>query len=76
MKTKKRIIVFILLGWSVVHGILYLNSNGYYSRNYFWPFAQESNFYSQYNFDEFFAYALVPWISILFYKLLYPYFKI
>ncbi|MEH6535131.1 MAG: hypothetical protein V7719_01965 [Psychroserpens sp.] len=76
MKTKERTIAVILFGWSVVHGFLYFKSNGYYSRNYFWPFDKEPSFYSQYNFDEFFAYAVVPWLAFLFYKLLYRYFKI
>lgn len=76
MKNKERILVVILFGWSVVQGFLYFKSNGNYSHNYFWPFAKEPDFYIQYDFDEFYIYAILPWMSLLFLKLFYRYFKV
>ena len=64
----ERIFISILVGWTSLHIVLVLISDG--SKNCFWPFDTEPTLKADYDFSEFFIYAIVPWIIFIVYKFL------
>jgi hypothetical protein len=68
LTSKERIIVAVLTGWTLLHFILLQISDG--SKTYFWPFDKDPSLKSDYDFSEFTAYGLIPWVVFLVYKLL------
>jgi hypothetical protein len=65
---KELIIVAILFGWTIIHLILFMVSDG--STEYFWPFDRDPKIEYDYDFSEFAIYGLVPWIVFVVYKFL------
>jgi hypothetical protein len=63
LSDKERLSVAILSGWTILHLILLLISEG--STKYFWPFDEEPRLKSDYDFSEFAVYGLVPWAVFL-----------
>ena len=68
LSDKERLIVAILAGWTILHFILLLISDG--STEYFWPFDKDPGIKTDYDFSEFAIYGLVPWaVFIIFWFL-------
>jgi len=63
LSDKERMIVAILAGWTILHLILLLISDG--STQYFWPFDKDPGIKTDYDFSEFCIYGLVPWVVFL-----------
>jgi hypothetical protein len=68
LNEKEKMIVAILVGWTILHLILFIISDG--STSYFWPFDEEPNIKFDYDFSEFAVYGLVPWIIFVIYRFL------
>ncbi len=68
LTSKEKKIVSILFGWTILHLILLLISDG--SKDYFWPFDTEPSIKSDYDFSEFLVYGLVPWVMFFINKFL------
>ena len=67
---KEKIILSCLIGWSILHTILFLLSDHYESSSsYFWPFDDEP-LRNSYDFSEFAVYCIIPWVVFGTYKLL------
>jgi hypothetical protein len=65
-KERKR--VAILSGWTILHLILYLISNG--SKKNFWPLEETLDIKADYDFSEFVVYGLIPWVILIVYRFL------
>ena len=68
LSDNERLTVAILSGWTILHLILLLISEG--NTKYFWPFDEEPILKSDYDFSEFAVYGLVPWAVFLIFLVL------
>lgn len=68
LNDKERKIVAILAGWTILHLILLVISDG--STEYFWPFDKDPGIKTDYDFSEFAVYGLVPWVIFIIYRFL------
>lgn len=68
LNEKEKKIVAVLSGWSILHLILLLISDG--STRDFWPFDEGPVMKYQYDFSEFTVYGLIPWVVFIIYRIL------
>jgi len=68
LSEKERKIVAFLSGWTILHLILLVISNG--STEYFWPFDKDPGIKTDYDFSEFSVYGLIPWLIFIIYRFL------
>lgn len=68
LNDKQKMIVAILVGWTMLHLILLLISHG--SNDYFWPFDKDPKIKTDYDISEFSIYGLLPWVVFFVFRFL------